>query len=136
LIALDSLLFPSSGGFVDRYWESQTHLCTYLKDCSWGRKNVHWLGASTKSNTVLQSLGRYANVIQYASDRDPRKHGCCTPGTRIPIISEEESRAMKPDVYVCLLHGFKDEVIAREKAFLDAGGTILFPLPKFEEIKR
>jgi hypothetical protein len=52
---------------------------------------VHLLGASTKMNTVLQSAGIHPadNLVQAASDRDPRKHGCCTPGTRIPIVSEE-----------------------------------------------
>lgn len=111
-----------------------------LKDCLHQyRKDgleVHLLGASTKANTVLQFCEVTPELIQYASDRDPRKAGRRTPGTGIPIVSEEESRAMRPDVYVCLLHGFKDEVAAREKEFLDRGGGLVFPLPTFSEVRR
>lgn len=124
------------GQFSERVQKCKAELRNYLADCWMRGKKVHLLGASTKANTVLQYCGITPDLIQYASDRDPRKVGCCTPGTRIPIISEADSRAMKPDVYVCLIHGFKDEVIAREQAFLDAGGTILFPLPFWDEVKR
>lgn len=120
--------------FEWRIQEKRRKLVLYLKDSKLLHKRVHLLGASTKANTVLQYCGITPDLIQYASDRDPRKVGCCTPGTRIPIISEADSRAMKPDVYVCLIHGFKQEVIAREQAFLKAGGSILFPLPVWDEV--
>jgi hypothetical protein len=121
--------------FVKGVRNSATCFDAYLQHLFERQKKVHLLGASTKANTVLQYCGVTPTLIQAASDRDPRKIGRCTPGTRIPIISEEESRAQKPDVYVCLIHGFKDEVIAREQAFLEGGGTIVFPLPKFCEVR-
>jgi hypothetical protein len=104
----------------------------YYRDA---RRSVHLLGASTKSNTVLQFCGITNKHIQFASDRDPAKVGRFTPGTRIPIISEEESRKLKPDVYVCLLHGFHDEIVEREREFIKSGGTLLFPLPKMEIVR-
>ena len=38
------------------------------------------------------------NEIEFASDRDLRKRGTRTPGSNIPIVSEEESRMLRPDV--------------------------------------
>lgn len=102
-----------------------------LKNFEWWNscigKQVHLLGASTKSNVFLQYMGLNFKTIEVASDRDPRKHGRMTPKSRIPIISEAESRAMNPDAYLCLLYGFKDEIMQREKAYLNGGGKIIFP---------
>lgn len=116
---------------VERHREN---LMKYLIGKQHRKQRVHLLGASTKSNTVLQYAGVDPELIQYASDRDPRKKGRRTPGTNIPIISEEESRAMKPDVYLSLLGHFRDELVAREQDYLKSGGKIAFALPHVEEV--
>ena len=67
-----------------------------------------------------------------AAERNPRKSGCFTPGTKIPINSEEISRNKKPDYYLVLPWHFKKEFIIREAEFLRKGGVLIFPLPKFE----
>jgi len=66
--------------------------------------------------------------IAAASDRNPLKHGAHLING-IPIVSEEESRAMKPDVYLVLPWHFRRELIQREAEFLNNGGQFLFPLP-------
>jgi hypothetical protein len=55
------------------------------------------------------------SIVDYAADRNPQKHGASTLGTEIPIISEEESRAMNPDYYLVLPWHFKKEFLEREK---------------------
>jgi SAM-dependent methyltransferase len=96
---------------------------------------VHLLGASTKANTWLQAVGANASVIQVASDRDRRKVGCRTPGTDIPIVSEDESRQMRPDVYLVGPWHFEREIIDREYIHLARGGRLVFPLPKLHEVR-
>ncbi|MDA1330188.1 MAG: hypothetical protein O3B43_03860, partial [Chloroflexi bacterium] len=71
----------------------------------------------------------------YAADRNPDKDGARTIGTDIPIVSEEKSRAMKPDYYLVLPWHFRDEFLDREKVFLNEGGGFIFPLPAIEIIK-
>ena len=97
-------------------------------------KTVHLLGASTKANVLLQAAGLGPDLILYASDRDPHKHGWRTSGG-IPIISEEQSRAMRPDVYLVGLSWFRDQLLERERAALEAGTEFLFPLPAVEICK-
>jgi C-methyltransferase-like protein/putative zinc binding protein/methyltransferase family protein len=97
-----------------------------LKDES---KTVHVYGASTKGNTILQYAGIDASLVPYAADRNPDKFGSETIATKIPIISEEESRAMSPDYYLALPWHFLDEFLEREKEFLDRGGRFIVPLP-------
>jgi hypothetical protein len=93
-------------------------------------KTVHVYGASTKGNTILQYAGIDASLVPYAADRNPDKWGSETIATRIPIISEDDSRAMNPDYYLALPWHFLDEFLQREQEFLDGGGRFIVPLPE------
>lgn len=93
-------------------------------------KKIHVYGASTKGNTILQYANIDSSLIEAAADRNPDKFGSETIGTRIPIISEEESRAMKPDYYLALPWHFLDEFLEREQEFLAGGGQFIVPLPE------
>jgi NDP-4-keto-2,6-dideoxyhexose 3-C-methyltransferase len=92
-------------------------------------KSIHVYGASTKGNTILQYVGLDKSVIPYAADRNSDKWGSETIGTGIPIISEAESRAMKPDYYLVLPWHFLDEFVDREQEYLSNGGRFIVPLP-------
>jgi hypothetical protein len=96
-----------------------------------GRK-IHIYGASTKGNVLLQLFGIDSDLIDAAAERNEWKYGHRTPGTNIPIISEEESRANRPDYYLVLPWHFREEFIAREKEFISMGGKLVFPLPQLE----
>ena len=93
-------------------------------------RDIHVYGASTKGNTILQYCGLDASVIPYAADRNPDKWGSETIGTGIPIIGEEESRAMNPDYYLALPWHFLEEFLEREQEFLGRGGRFIVPLPE------
>lgn len=97
---------------------------------------IHIYGASTKGNTILQWCGIDHKLIDYAAERNPDKFGARTLGTDIPIISEEESRAMKPDYYLVLPWHFKEEFLARERAALEQGIGFIFPIPRIEIVRQ
>ncbi|HRE51435.1 MAG TPA: class I SAM-dependent methyltransferase [Flavitalea sp.] len=99
-------------------------------------KCIHIYGASTKGNTILQWCNLDNNLIDCAAERNPDKYGAITLGTNIPIISEEESRNMKPDFYLVLPWHFREEFLKREKDILDQGTGLIFPLPKVEIFKK
>jgi 2-polyprenyl-3-methyl-5-hydroxy-6-metoxy-1,4-benzoquinol methylase len=99
-------------------------------------KRIHVYGASTKGNTILQWCGIDNRTVECAAERNPDKYGARTLGTDIPIVSEAESRAMKPDYYLVLPWHFAEEFLEREKATLDAGVGMIFPLPEIHVVKR
>lgn len=99
-------------------------------------KRVHVYGASTKGNTILQWCDIDKNLVECAAERNPDKYGARTLGTDIPIISEEESRAMNPDYYLVLPWHFKAEFVVREKEALEKGTGFIFPVPKIEIFKK
>lgn len=119
-------------GFQERINVHKEDLISLLKDLKKEGKRIHIYGASTKGNTILQWCGIDKFIIDYAAERNPDKYGAHTLGTDIPIISEEESRAMRPDYYLVLPWHFKKEFLDRERAILEAGIRMIFPLPTIE----
>jgi SAM-dependent methyltransferase len=109
-------------------------LRTTLVDLKAGGKSVHIYGASTKGNTTLQYAEITSDLVECAADRNPDKWGTETIGTGIPIVSEEESRARRPDYYLVLPWHFLDEMVEREREFFDRGGKFLVPLPEVRVI--
>jgi SAM-dependent methyltransferase len=99
-------------------------------------KVVHVYGASTKGNTLLQFCGIDRTLVPYAAERNPDKVGARTLGTEIDIISEEQSRAMKPDYYLVLPWHFREEIVDREQETIKAGCGLIFPLPALEVLTR
>jgi len=99
-------------------------------------KIVCGYGASTKGNTLLQWFGLDHTLIDAIAERSPYKFGLKTIGTNIPILSEEEVRALNPDYMLVLPWHFISEFIQREDEFLTKGGKFIVPCPKFEIISK
>lgn len=97
-------------------------------------KKICGYGASTKGNTLLQYFGLDNTLIDAIAERSPYKYGHKTIGTNIPILSEDEVRSMNPDYLLVLPWHFISEFTEREKEFLDKGGKLIVPCPKFEVI--
>ncbi len=122
--------------FQERINVHRAELTSLLKKLRAEGKRIHIYGASTKGNTILQWCGIDRFIIDYAADRNPAKHGARTLGTDIPIISEEQSRAMKPDCYLVLPWHFRKEFLEREREVLDRGTSFIFPLPDIEVVRK
>ena len=122
--------------FQDRINVHREKLLGMLKRLKAEGRSIHIYGASTKGNTILQWCGIDNRLIDYAADRNPDKFGAKTLGTDIPIISEADSRAMKPDYYLVLPWHFEAEFIRRESKLLDEGVGMIFPLPEIRIVKR
>lgn len=122
--------------FQDRINVHRDELISLLKKLKSEGKRIHIYGASTKGNTILQWCGIDYRMIDCAAERNPDKYGARTLGTDIPIVSEQESRAMNPDYYLVLPWHFKEEFLEREKETLERGIGLIFPLPKIEVVTR
>ena len=88
------------------------------------------LGSSTKGNVILQSWNITSDHIEVIGDVNPDKYGSFTPGTWIPIKSEDDI-IDKYDVFVILPWHFKNFFINSEKF---KNKKLLFPLPNPEVV--
>lgn len=120
--------------FYDRLRELKNLVYEFVKAEKDRGKRIWVYGASTKGNTLLQYFGLDNTLIDGAAERSPYKFGLKTVGSNIPIYSEEEMRAVKPDYLLILPWHFIDEFKKREAKFLQDGGKFIVPCPKFEVI--
>lgn len=118
--------------FEERVFKHRKNLTDLINALVNDGKKVFGYGASTKGNVLLQFCGLTSKQIPYIADVNEQKFGCFTPGTNIPIISEEEARAMKPDYFLVLPWHFKNNILERETVFAEQGGKFIFPLPEIE----
>lgn len=118
--------------FQNRIEKLKTELNDILFAIRSKGQRIHIYGASTKGNVLLQWYGINRVMVDCAADRNLDKVGSRTLGTNIPIISEEASRAAKPDYYLVLPWHFKKEFLERERATIMAGTSMIFPLPQIE----
>lgn len=118
--------------FEDRVYRHREDLQRLLQVLVADGKRIVGYGASTKGNVVLQFCGITEKEVCAVAEVNPDKFGRFTPGSHIPIISEAEARAMKPDYFLVLPWHFKEGILRREQAFLDAGGKMIFPFPEIE----
>ena len=124
----DPAVYREFGAWIERIKKDVVDFVK--KEVAAGRK-VYVYGASTKGNTLLQYFGLDHTLIAAAAERNPDKWGKVTVGTRIPIISEEQARADKPDYFLVLPWHFLTEFKAREKNYLLSGGRFIMPMPHF-----
>lgn len=109
--------------------QSRRALRDFVRRANAEGKKIFTCGASTKGNVILQYCGLTAQDIPYAVDRNPLKWGGFTVGTNIPIISEEDARALRPDYLLVLPYYFLKELVQRERVLLEQGTKFLVPLP-------
>lgn len=122
------------GYFGDQLAKLKTEVVTFVDEAIAAGKTVYGYGASTKGNTLLQLFGLDNTKITAIAERSPYKFGLRTVGTDIPIISEEEMRAAKPDYLLVLPWHFIDEFEKRETEFFAGGGKMIVPCPQFKVI--
>lgn len=120
--------------FEQRVYRHRADLSRLLQSLAADGKTVLGYGASTKGNVMLQFCGITEREVSAIAEVNTDKFGCFTPGTVIPIVSEEEARAMKPDFFLVLPWHFRDEILRREHEYLANGGKMIFPLPDIEVV--
>lgn len=120
--------------FEERVFRHRKNLTNLIESLVGDGKKIIGYGASTKGNVLLQFCGLTSKHIPFIAEVNPDKFGAFTPGTHIPIISEAEAKAMKPDYLLALPWHFKDSILQREKEYLAQGGKFIFPLPEIEII--
>lgn len=122
--------------FVQKIEKSAKELWRFLIEQKEKGKLVLGYGASTKGNVILQYCGITKEMLPAIMEVNSDKFNHVTPGTLIPIISEEEGRKMKPDYILVLPWHFKENIISKERRFInDSGCKFVFALPKFEIVE-
>jgi len=103
-----------------------------LEQKSLGKKIIGY-GAAAKGMVLLYYCNLNNKIIDVIVDGTPFKQGKFTPGTAIPIVSEQSLTTLNPDIILILAWNFKEEIIAKVRQVLPKV-TFVVPIPKVEII--
>ncbi|MCM0018989.1 MAG: class I SAM-dependent methyltransferase [Tagaea sp.] len=118
--------------FEERVYRHRADLKRLVGRLAEAGKRIVGYGASTKGNVILQFCGLGPKEIAAIAEVNETKFGHVTPGSHIPIVSEAQAKAMKPDYILLLPWHFKDGILRREEAYRQRGGKFIVPFPEIE----
>ena len=114
--------------------EHREQLCAMLSRIQAEKQTVLGYGASTKGNVLLQYCRIDERLLPSIAEVNEDKFGAFTPGTRIPIVPEQDARAKNPEYFLVLPWHFRDNIVTKEQDYLAKGGSLIFPLPNMEVV--
>ena len=116
--------------FVSNVEHVRTRLLEELRRIRERGERVVGYGATAKSATVLNYCGIGPELVEFICDSTPTKQGRVTPGMHIPVRTPEEYRRSYPEYALLLAWNHAEEIMAKEKAFQEAGGRWIRYVPE------
>lgn len=120
--------------FGERVRKLKIELVRFLKGIKQEGDTIAAYGAAAKGNTLLNYAGIDRKLIDFVVDRSTYKHGLLLPGTRIPILHQDELQKRMPDYTLILAWNFTDEIIKQQDRYLEKGGRFIIPIPTVQVI--
>lgn len=117
-------------GFQTAAEKVKDDFVAFLIEAKRSGKSVAAYGAAAKGNTLMNYAGIRPDLISFVVDRNPAKQGKFMPGSRIPIVGEEQIAVSRPDYVVILPWNLRDEVIGQLEAIREWGGQFVTAIPK------
>jgi hypothetical protein len=93
-------------------------------------RRVAGYGASGRANTMIQYCGITREHVEYMIDDAPAKVGYCTPGSHLPIFSNEKLKSDPTDYLLIFAWSFINEIAQKCNDYMNGGGRLLVPLPE------
>ncbi|GAA4397028.1 class I SAM-dependent methyltransferase [Fodinibacter luteus] len=122
-------------GFASQVAEVRNDLLEFLIFCARRGETVVAYGAPGKGNTLLNHCGIRSDLVRFAVDRNPFKHGKFLPGTHIPIHPVEALAPARPDYVLIMPWNLREEISAQlAPVVTDWGGRLVVALPHLEVI--
>jgi len=115
--------------FADRVSSLKESLVALLRAEKARGKRIACYGAAAKGSTMINYLNLGPGFFDFVVDANPHKQGQFMPGQKIPISHPDRLVADQPDLVLLLVWNFAGEVLRQQRAYREAGGRFLIPVP-------
>lgn len=115
-------------GFHDKVLKIKTDFLNFL--IQFNDKKIAAYGAAAKGNTLLNYAGVKKDYIKFIVDKNPSKINKYLPGSRIPIVDEDELRLYKPDFIIVFPWNLIDEIKDQLEYIKEWDGKLITFIPK------
>ena len=118
-------------GFQEKSEKIKLDFLEFLLKAKKQGKKVAAYGAAAKGNTIMNYAGVRPDLLSFVVDKNPAKQNKYMPGSRIPIITENQLKTVKPDYVVILPWNLRREVIHQLNYIKSWGGQFVTTVPSF-----
>ncbi len=119
-------------GFQAKAEQIKNDFLEFLLGAAKQRAVVAAYGAAAKGNTLLNFAGVRNDLICFVADRNVSKQGGFLPGSRIPIVSEEQIDHLKPEFIIILPWNLATEIVDQLGYVSAWGGRLVTAIPRLE----
>jgi SAM-dependent methyltransferase len=121
------------GIFDDAFYADFTsrvnHLKGALDNTLNGFNTLGGYGAAAKGVVLMNYFGLDDQRIRWVVDVSPHKQGKYIPGTKQKIVPPSVLVESKPEAALLLPWNLKNEIVQRNREYLDRGGRFIVPIP-------
>ncbi len=122
--------FSSCLIFQKKVLKLKKDLCSIFVKIKKKNGTIIGYGASAKAVTILNFCNLKEKFVDYFLDTTKNKIDKYLPGTKIIVRKYSQSNMNNKNFYFLGAWNFKDEIIKKEKLFLQKGGKFILHLPK------
>lgn len=99
-------------------------------------KSISGYGAPGRG-TILANYAKITpKLVNFLVDVSPLRAGKYLPGVHIPIYSPDYLHKHPTDYSLVLAWNYRDQILTQEQEYLEQGGSLIFPLPKIEVVRK
>ncbi len=115
--------------FAETVRHTRDQLLSLIRRATESGAPIAGYGAPAKGNTLLNYLGLDRSHVMFIADRNTMKQGLVTPGSHIPVVSEERLLEVMPQHALLLAWNYV-EFFLQNSDYIRRGGRFIVPLPR------
>lgn len=114
--------------------ESADALESFVVNARADNKTVCGYGASAKSSAWVNGCRFTRKELAFITDTTKSKWYCTSPGSDIPITDPGALYREQPDYAILFAWNYREEIVERERKYLEAGGKFIVPAPRLQVV--
>ncbi|HSX38036.1 MAG TPA: class I SAM-dependent methyltransferase [Chlamydiales bacterium] len=115
-------------GYADQVNKIKSEVLKLMRELQETGSRIGGYGAPAKGNTLLNYFNIKPDLVNKIAETNELKQGLLTPGSHIPIVSEERFLEEMPE-YALLLTWNYLEFFLKNSEYIRRGGKFIVPIP-------